>query len=118
TDRQVERARFEERAEVVSLEARFATDLQGAAVEGLFDRIAVDVEGLVRREPGGGLVGADRRRQRLPFFVPPDDRRADVEVLVFVTVPGGRRPQPMCREGAEGPFAVVVAGDEDPLGGG
>src|SRR6202012_2690426 len=57
----------------------------------------------------------DRGGQRLALFVAPDDRRADVEVLVFMAVPGRRRPQPVGGEGAEGAFAVVVPGDEDPL---
>src|SRR6201999_1468214 len=65
--------------------------------------------------PGRDPVGTDRRRQRLAFFVATDHRRADVEVLVFVPVPSRRRPQPVGGEGAEGAFAVVVPGDEDPL---
>src|SRR6202000_20711 len=39
----------------------------------------------------------------------------DVEVLVFMRVPGRRRPQPVGGEGAERAFAVAVTGDEDPL---
>ena len=113
--RQVERPGPEEGGEVVALVGGLGAELQGGAVEGRRDGVAVDVEDLVGGEAPGDAFGAGGGGELLAAFVGGDDGGADIEVLIAVgePLPGGA--EPFGDEDAEGALAVVVAGDEDPL---